>query len=134
MAIFHILATSMATPKMAVFFVYGPIFTKIYILVTLPKLIMIMFSDFKNFKICESYDPPNVPNAHCLQTELFGNICKGYKVEISYTGRLSIDHHRKTPKVAIFFFPGVQNHPKALKTCLFLYLYYCISRKKCFVY
>src|SRR5215213_11992381 len=111
MAIFQILATSMATPKMAVFFVYGPIFTKFYILVTLPKVIMIIFSYFKKFKIWGSYDPPNVRNAHCLQTELFGNICKDYRVEISYTGRLSNDHHRKTSKAAIFFFSGVQNHP-----------------------
>src|SRR5215213_6554658 len=134
MAIFQILATSMATPKMAVFFVYGPIFTKFYILVILPKLIMIIFSHFKNFKIWGSYDPPNVRNAHCLQTELFRNICKGYRVEISYTGRFSIGHNRKTPKVEIFFFPGVQNHPKTLKTCFLLYLYYCISRKNHFAY
>src|SRR5215213_1996341 len=62
--------------------------------------------------------------------QLFRNICKGYSVNISYTGRLSIGHYRKTPKVAIFFFPGVQIHPKPLKTCFLLYLYYYISRKK----
>src|SRR5215213_6591727 len=110
---------------MAVFFGYGPIFTKFYILVILPKVIMIIFSDFKNFKIWGSYDPPNVGNAHCLQTELFGKICKGYRVEISYTGRFTNSQHRKTPKVAIFFIPGVQNHPKSLKTCFLLYRYYC---------
>src|SRR5215213_1943062 len=86
---------------------------------------MILFSDFKSSKIWGSYSPPNVNNAHCLQTGLFREICKGYRLEILYRDRYSNDHHRKTPKLAIFFSCGVQNHPNTMGTpkCLSLCLW-----------
>jgi hypothetical protein len=104
---------------MGLFFVYGPIFVKFYIWVVLPTAITKRFSDFENSKIWGSCAPPNVRNAHCLQTELFRNICQSYRLEILWGYSLSIGPHGKTPKVGIFNLWGLENHPKMGKIAFF---------------